>query len=90
VASQPLVQLELAGQLWASVADLSGVAEYTAAQTLTEMWPGGAACTAVGGPDLPCGCRAVRCMDMVDVEDPRVDVCLYCLPPHRLRQNDVR
>eukprot|EP00879_Flechtneria_rotunda_P011653 GHRR01012173.1.p1 GENE.GHRR01012173.1~~GHRR01012173.1.p1 ORF type:complete len:312 (+),score=71.88 GHRR01012173.1:298-1233(+) len=31
-----------------------------------------------------------RCIDMVDVEDPRVDVCLYCLPPHRLRANDVR
>eukprot|EP00775_Hariotina_reticulata_P008769 gene8769-8948_t len=31
-----------------------------------------------------------RCIDMADVEDPRVDVCLYCLPPHRLRQNDVR
>lgn len=33
------------------------------------------------------GCR---CVDLVDVEDPRMDVCLYCLPPHRLRQNDVR
>jgi hypothetical protein len=31
-----------------------------------------------------------RCVDLVDVEDPRMDVCLYCLPPHRLRQNDVR
>ncbi|KAF8059198.1 SYP22 [Scenedesmus sp. PABB004] len=31
-----------------------------------------------------------RCIDLIDVEDPRVDVCLYCLPPHRLRQNDVR
>jgi hypothetical protein len=35
----------------------------------------------------PC---SLRCADLVDVEDPRVDVCLYCLPPHRLRQNDVR
>eukprot|EP00878_Enallax_costatus_P026451 GHUV01028385.1.p1 GENE.GHUV01028385.1~~GHUV01028385.1.p1 ORF type:complete len:454 (+),score=123.94 GHUV01028385.1:250-1611(+) len=31
-----------------------------------------------------------RCIDLIDVEDPRVDVCLYCLPPHRLRQNDIR
>lgn len=33
---------------------------------------------------------AERCADLGDVEDPRVDVCLYALPPHRLRANDVR
>jgi septin 7 len=33
---------------------------------------------------------AERCADLSDVEDPRVDVCLYALPPHRLRANDVR
>lgn len=37
-----------------------------------------------------CACLLCRCVDLVDVEDPRMDVCLYCLPPHRLRQNDVR
>ncbi|KAI8474151.1 MAG: Septin-domain-containing protein [Monoraphidium minutum] len=31
-----------------------------------------------------------RLLDMSDVDDPRIDVCLYAMPPHRLRQNDVR
>ena len=25
-----------------------------------------------------------------DVEDPRVDLCIFCLPPHRLRPIDLR
>jgi septin family protein len=24
------------------------------------------------------------------VEDPRIDLCIFCLPPHRLRNVDVR
>jgi hypothetical protein len=27
---------------------------------------------------------------MSEIDDPRVDVCIYCLPPHRVRHNDVR
>ena len=27
---------------------------------------------------------------MAEVDDPRVDLCLFCLPPHRLRPVDVR
>lgn len=31
-----------------------------------------------------------RGVDLSEVEDPRVDVCLFCLPPHRLRTIDLR
>jgi len=31
-----------------------------------------------------------RPADMTLIEDPRIDVCLFCLPPHRLRYMDVR
>lgn len=31
-----------------------------------------------------------RQVDLAEVEDPRVDVCLFCLPPHRLRAIDLR
>jgi len=31
-----------------------------------------------------------RCVDLRELEDPRVDLCLYALPPHRMRSNDVR
>mmetsp|Transcript_21340 Transcript_21340/g.53751 ORF Transcript_21340/g.53751 Transcript_21340/m.53751 type:complete len:424 (+) Transcript_21340:149-1420(+) len=31
-----------------------------------------------------------RGVDMSAVEDPRVDLCIFCLPPHRLRNVDVR
>ncbi|KAI8474148.1 MAG: septin-like protein [Monoraphidium minutum] len=31
-----------------------------------------------------------RTIDLSEVEDPRVDVCLFCLPPHRLRAIDLR
>jgi len=31
-----------------------------------------------------------RPADMTLIEDPRIDVCLFCLPPHRLRFIDVR
>ena len=31
-----------------------------------------------------------REVDMAEVDDPRVDLCLFCLPPHRLRPVDVR
>lgn len=31
-----------------------------------------------------------RDVDMAEVDDPRVDLCLFCLPPHRLRPVDVR
>ena len=31
-----------------------------------------------------------RPADMSTIEDPRIDVCLFCLPPHRLRYVDVR
>lgn len=27
--------------------------------------------------------------DLSAIEDPRIDVCLFCLPPHRLRYTDV-
>lgn len=30
-----------------------------------------------------------RPADMSTIEDPRIDVCLFCLPPHRLRYIDV-
>jgi hypothetical protein len=33
---------------------------------------------------------APRGVDLSEVEDPRVDVCLFCLPPHRLRTVDLR
>lgn len=33
---------------------------------------------------------AERAADLNEVEDPRVDVCLYCIPPHRLRPIDLR
>lgn len=28
-----------------------------------------------------------RQVDMAEVDDPRVDVCIYCLPPHRCARN---
>lgn len=31
-----------------------------------------------------------RNQDLTEVEDPRVDVCLFCVPPHRLRPIDLR
>eukprot|EP00879_Flechtneria_rotunda_P014507 GHRR01015159.1.p1 GENE.GHRR01015159.1~~GHRR01015159.1.p1 ORF type:complete len:440 (+),score=148.56 GHRR01015159.1:748-2067(+) len=31
-----------------------------------------------------------RVQDLAEVEDPRVDVCLFCVPPHRLRPIDIR
>ncbi|GBF99885.1 hypothetical protein Rsub_12681 [Raphidocelis subcapitata] len=31
-----------------------------------------------------------RSIDLAEVEDPRVDVCLFALPPHRLRHIDLR
>lgn len=31
-----------------------------------------------------------RVVDLAEVEDPRVDVCLFCLQPHRLRPIDLR
>jgi len=31
-----------------------------------------------------------RLIDMSEIDDPRIDVCIYCLPPHRVRQNDIR
>eukprot|EP00803_Ostreobium_quekettii_P005029 evm.model.scf_1938.3 EVM.evm.TU.scf_1938.3 scf_1938:15823-21218(-) len=31
-----------------------------------------------------------RPVDLSEVEDPRVDACLFCLPPHRLRHIDVK
>eukprot|EP00878_Enallax_costatus_P001286 GHUV01001431.1.p1 GENE.GHUV01001431.1~~GHUV01001431.1.p1 ORF type:complete len:488 (+),score=166.50 GHUV01001431.1:223-1686(+) len=31
-----------------------------------------------------------RNQDLAEVEDPRVDVCLFCVPPHRLRPIDIR
>lgn len=31
-----------------------------------------------------------RPSDMSMIEDPRIDVCLFCLPPHRLRYIDVK
>lgn len=31
-----------------------------------------------------------RPADMSSIEDPRVDACLFCLPPHRLRHVDVK
>ena len=31
-----------------------------------------------------------RPADMTLIEDPRIDVCLFCLPPHRLRYVDVK
>ncbi|KAF8062013.1 SEPTIN3 [Scenedesmus sp. PABB004] len=31
-----------------------------------------------------------RAQDLSEVEDPRVDVCLFCVPPHRLRPIDIR
>eukprot|EP00775_Hariotina_reticulata_P002608 gene2608-2910_t len=31
-----------------------------------------------------------RAQDLTEVEDPRVDVCLFCVPPHRLRPIDIR
>ncbi|KAK9842330.1 hypothetical protein WJX81_007177 [Elliptochloris bilobata] len=31
-----------------------------------------------------------RAVDLADVEDPRVDLCIFCLPPHRLRPIDLR
>jgi hypothetical protein len=33
---------------------------------------------------------APTAQDMSEVEDPRVDVCLFCLPPHRLRAIDIK
>lgn len=30
-----------------------------------------------------------RGVDMTDVEDPRIDLCIFCLPPHRLRNIDI-
>ncbi len=33
---------------------------------------------------------ANRSMDLSEVEDPRVDICLFCVPPHRLRPIDLR
>lgn len=31
-----------------------------------------------------------RTVPLSDLEDPRVDLCLFCLPPHRLRPVDLR
>eukprot|EP00884_Botryococcus_braunii_P014002 jgi/Botrbrau1/22602/Bobra.176_1s0032.1 len=31
-----------------------------------------------------------RVVDLGEVEDPRVDICLFCLQPHRLRPIDLR
>lgn len=31
-----------------------------------------------------------RVQDLGEAEDPRVDVCIYCIPPHRVRPNDLR
>lgn len=31
-----------------------------------------------------------RAQDLSEVEDPRVDVCLFCVPPHRLRAIDIK
>ncbi len=31
-----------------------------------------------------------RIVDPSDVEDPRVDLCIFCLQPHRLRPIDLR
>jgi septin 7 len=31
-----------------------------------------------------------REFDLLEQEDPRVDVCIYALPPHRVRGNDIR
>uniref|UniRef100_A0A061SDN1 Septin 7 n=1 Tax=Tetraselmis sp. GSL018 TaxID=582737 RepID=A0A061SDN1_9CHLO len=31
-----------------------------------------------------------RGVDMTLVEDPRIDLCIFCLPPHRLRNIDIR
>lgn len=31
-----------------------------------------------------------RSQDLTEVEDPRIDVCLFCVPPHRLRPIDIR
>jgi septin family protein len=31
-----------------------------------------------------------RTVDLSEAEDPRVDACLFCLPPHRLRAIDLR
>jgi septin family protein len=33
-------------------------------------------------------CAAAVCAGQV--EDPRIDVCLFCVPPHRLRPIDIR
>lgn len=30
-----------------------------------------------------------RPSDMSKVEDPRIDACLFCLPPHRVRYMDI-
>lgn len=31
-----------------------------------------------------------RGVDLADVEDPRVDLCLFCIQAHRLRPVDLR
>lgn len=31
-----------------------------------------------------------RNLDLIEAEDPRVDACIYCMPPHRVRPNDIR
>ena len=31
-----------------------------------------------------------RGIDLADVEDPRVDLCLFCIQAHRLRPVDLR
>jgi septin 7 len=31
-----------------------------------------------------------RTMDLSEADDPRVDACLFCLPPHRVRNVDLR
>ena len=31
-----------------------------------------------------------RGVDLAEVEDPRVDLCLFCIQPHRLRPVDLR
>lgn len=31
-----------------------------------------------------------RVVDLADVEDPRVDLCLFCIQAHRLRPVDLR
>jgi hypothetical protein len=40
--------------------------------------------------DFHAALTARRQLDMSEIDDPRIDVCIYALPPHRVRANDVR